>query len=144
MAETKDFGVTISWDPAGGTSFANIPGLAALTPPNQTIESIETTDSDTTGTSRTYIPQTLSTPEEMSFTVHYDTASAVHDAAAGLQYHFAQRTEDIAWRITWPDTETWTFAGFISAINKSEYDAQSEQMIKLEVSVMPAGAVTVA
>jgi len=125
-------GLTIN-DGAANAATA-VPGIITITPPSSEMGEYDATALDSTAGTMVKEPKSRTEPGTMSWTMfkthaQYDRLCAHRDA--GTKKSFV---------LTYPDTETDTWTGFIRKVDTVE--AQNQEPVKLTVTVQVCGLVT--
>ena len=105
--------------------------------PNASLEDIETTDMDVddAGYAKTFIPGLIDNGQ-IDITVSYDGSAS--GTANALDVAFRGRTAE-TWTITYPDTSTRQFSGYINALGQ---ETPLGTKIMQSLSIKISGAVT--
>ncbi len=126
-------GTVIARNALGVGGWLDIGELRNITPPPLTRNVIETTnqnediDAFVVGIKRR---------GEMTFQIGFVPNMASHGSSAGLIKAWNDGTLDI-YRITFPDTSTWLFSGYVSNVGPS---APLDDGLVADVSIRPTGS----
>lgn len=132
MAKVKGLGTIISVDPANGTSFTQLALTVVLTPPGIEVEEIDGTLLDSTLED---MAPGIDKATEFSFEEYYDPGSG-SDSVLTL----AASNATAKWKITYPDTHTDTFSGYIKTLSPAQ--ATKSEYLKRTVTVRRTTAIT--
>lgn len=119
MTHHPSKGTVVSWDPAGGTSYAAVGQLKDIQVISASRSSFDTTDHDSVGYYREFVPGMVD-PGELTFTIGFDYQNTTHTGGTGtgLLGDLEQYGCDIpTWKVVLDHcggTATWTFDGFVS------------------------------
>lgn len=123
-------GTTLEISDGGSGAYVAVPNLKTVTPPSPETPEIETTHLGSAA--KEYIPATKPEPGEFMFTAYY-----VYDQYTRLE---GLRGVIKSFRLTYPDTHTSTFQGFIKKVEKPEHAVQA--LVEMSCTVKVTGAIT--
>jgi hypothetical protein len=129
-------GTILARQAGGSGAFTDIANLMDITPPPLMRNAIETTAHN--DTEEAFIVG-IFRKGEMTFTIGFTPSGATHNATAGLQYSIKNGVKD-GWRITFPDTTTWIFSGYVTNIGPT---APVDDMLAAEVTIRPTGTMAI-
>lgn len=116
MTKIAAFGLILSWDPAGGTTWVAIAQVGDVDGPSLTRNVLTGPAHDDTSrwVDKVKAGKNAGT---ISFPIFYDPAGATHKASTGLLSDFAEDTVIPNWKITYPDTgaTVWTGRGMVAS-----------------------------
>ncbi len=125
-------GTVIARNALGAAAWLDIGELRNITPPPLSRNLIETTnqnedwDAFVVGIKRR---------GEMTFQIGWVPNLASHGITAGLMESYDNGDLDV-WRITFPDTSTWIFSGYVNNVGPS---APLDDGLVADVSIRPTG-----
>lgn len=129
-------GTLIARQNLGSGAFVNVAELRDITPPPVTRNPIETTNQNDSDDS--YVVG-IRRKGDLAFTLGWLPGDPSHDEIAGLHKSYNDAQKD-GWRITYPDTSTWIFSGYITNIGPS---APVDDGLVADVTIRPSGAMIV-
>lgn len=140
MSKYPSFGISLKWDPAGGTSYATIGQIQDITGPGISRNPIDGTTHDSPNAWMQFF-KGLKDGGEVGFDIVYDPALGSHNADTGVISDFEEDTIIPNFQVVFPDAAqtTWTFPGFLQ-----EFEPQGplDEMLAASVSVKVAGKPT--
>lgn len=126
-------GTLIARETAPGV-FTTIGELGDITPPPLTRPSTEVTPQNDNIDG--YVMGVIKRGEA-TFPINFiPSGEATHDATTGLLKAFADKSLD-GYRITWPDTSTWIFSGYVA--NFATSAPAREGGLSADVTLRPSG-----
>ena len=126
-------GTVIARNPLGVGAWGDIGELRNITPPPLTRNVIETTNQNETIDA--YVVG-IKRRGEMTFQIGWVPTLPSHSFTAGLLKAWDEGTLDV-YRITFPDTSTWLFSGYVSNVGPS---APLDDGLVADVSIRPTGS----
>lgn len=131
-------GTLVSRQVSGSGSFLVVAELRDITPPPLSRNPIETTNHNETEEG---FVVGIRRKGELTFQIGYVPGLASHSHAInGLTHSWVNGLRDV-WRITFPDTSTWTFSGYVSNISPA---APVDDGLVADITVRPTGVMTFA
>lgn len=129
------YGTTVSHDLAGGTTFVALSLITDCTPPPTEFEMV-----DVTGLADSRMKNVPGQITVSPFTIGmmFEPSDTTH---ASYRTTAIARTE-VNWRITWTDSATWTFKGYIAAFVPGQ--VLPNQKITATMTIHPTENPTVA
>ena len=150
MAKHPSFGSTLSWDPAGGTSWTAIGQVTDISGPSVSRGDVDVTDHDNAVTNGGdgWREFTKGVPDagDLTFGVNWDPVNLDphgQTAGTGILSDFEDTTGDLAaWQVslhTLSGTMEWSFSGYL---NGASFETPVEGTHSAEITVKISGKPT--
>jgi predicted secreted protein len=114
MAESAagiGYGSLLEVSTDNGATWAEVAEVTNITPPSDTVDSIDVTHMQSPNRTREFIPG-LADPGECSIEMNF-----IPGAATDVQLRTLKANGTKAkWRITWPNAVIWVFSGFVTGV----------------------------
>jgi predicted secreted protein len=105
------YGTLLEVSTDNGATWAAVAEVTNITPPSDTVDSVDVTHMQSPNRTREFIPG-LADPGECSMEMNFVPGSATDVQLRTLK---ASGTK-AKWRITWPNAVIWVFSGFITGV----------------------------
>ncbi len=139
---TIGFGTLFKRGDGGGTeTFATVAEVVSISGPSLSMDTVDVTHMESTGTYREFIPG-LKDGGEVSVTLNFLPADATQNATAGILKDYNDRVLR-NFQIVFPDSgnTTWTIAGYVTAF---EAETPLEDKMTASVTIKVSGEPTLA
>lgn len=137
MTDVSNYGVKIGTSATGAEPYVDIAGLVKLDAPKLKNSAVDSTNHGSGGVAEK-VSSGLVEVDDIKATFSFvESAMTTLTTActAGTLMHF---------KITFPNTQTWTFNGFITEFAPAGADAGSPELLTADVTIAVTGAMTIA